>query len=907
MLGGLLKPGWQHKSPEKRLQAVAKLSSTPADQTVLAKLALHDTEQTVRIASINKLDDLTTLFQIVESDSNESVNNAAKQQLIKLIGQSTNVSQDDAQRLLNEHPKCRILFAEHYPDAELRHRLIEQLNQIEIASLVADVAYLETRKLIADRLTDVAALELAKKNLKGKDKSSEKIIRKKLDLIKSELKQTETNNAVAKELCEQIEFIANHPEWRDEFKDRFKLYQQRWSALSFSMPMDLQSRFDKATNIAQSKVDDQIAIEDTQTSQRQLVTKLEQYCRSLTVLDFSVLEQEKTSINSILSDAIHQWLEDGKLINPPTDLANRFSKAQNALSSLSEFISVDAENLEQYAKATQQISWPAAYPELLALTQARDNVDERQAQTAQQKQDLKDNLDKLHKRINRLIGTTNKGDIRKAKQELSATTKAAQNYSGKERNILDERLVKAAETVNKMSDWQAFATEPKLIELCDAMEALKGVKTHPDKLAKQISNLQGRWKSLGHSDITDLHWPRFKAAADIAYQPCSTFFEERKNIRSANLEKREPLIIKTKSLLDNTDWDDEVDYKSVETQLRNINNEWRKIKDVERQAGQKQWQRLSKIKDSIYAKLDVVYDANIELKNQLIEQVTKLSDNNIDDNTVVKLQLFQSRWKQVGVTRRKQDQAAWLKFKAASDAIYAQVQDTRKVKRDEQDQELNAYRNVINAITALTKSSNTLSELEKGVSTLQSDYATLPPFTKNIHEKAIERIDSDYQRALNLVTKASERLIDKQKSNKQSLFKRIAELCSKLEAKSAEQDDDEIASLTTKIDELIVDDKSLQQHFSERLAMAKSIDREAYTAQRRKLCIELEILFDLDSPKADRSQRMQMQLERMQNKGLGKTAKTTEQLQMDWWCLPGAEPNEQILLDKRVKSLMASA
>lgn len=903
MLGGLLKPNWQHKLPEKRLQAVEKMAADSASQNILASLAAQDPDLKVRLASINKLNDLSALFALSNTADDADTSTAARQQFCKLIGPNSKLSDSDFDALLNTHPNADILLAEHCPNIELRHRLLAKLDQGQMADLIANVAYIESRKFIAEQLSELSALEVARKNLKGKDKSSEKIIRQKLDLMRANAKLEQENNAAAAALCEQLEFIANHPEWRAEFKDRFQLYQQRWAALDFVIPQDSQIRFESATQSAQTKVDQQTLIEDTQSSQRQLILKLEQYCASLAPLAFDVLAQEKTSINSILSDAIHSWLKKGKTVSPASDIEKRFSSAQKALASVSELISAEPENFEQFGKAIKQVSWPSNYLKLSALEQAGNELKERKTQTAEQRKELKDNLDKLHKRINRLIGTTNKGDIKKAKYELSATTKAATNYHGKERKILDERLKQAAETVSKMSDWQAFATEPKLLELCEQMEALTTVKTHPDKLSTQISALQNQWKGLAHSDITDTHWPRFKAAADIAYEPCGKFFEQRKQTRAANLAKREPLLARTQALLDNTPWNAEVDYKQVEIELRDINNDWRKVKDVERRAGQKQWERLGKIKDAVYAKLDVVYDANIELKQQIIQQVSALSETKVDENAVAKLQLFQSRWKQVGVTRRKQDQEAWTAFKAASDKVYAQVQDLRKAKRSEQDEELDAYRKIINAIANLSKSASDLNSLDKGLTDLQTDYTALPAFSKNIPEKLVEKINDEYKRALNTAAKANERLNQSLKTQVQSTIKQKAELCTQLEALS-DQQEDQIADLSDRIKDLVVADKSIEQRFEKRLADARVNDRSDFTEARRVLCIELEILLDVESPELDRSQRMQMQLKRMQNKGLGLTAKSISDLQTNWWCLPGAEPSQQAELQSRFDQLL---
>ena len=157
-----------------------------------------------------------------------------------------------------------------------------------------------------------------------------------------------------------------------------------------------------------------------------------------------------------------------------------------------------------------------------------------------------------------------------------------------------------------MNDWQSFAIEPKLIELCEAMEKLISDDAKPDKKAKLISTLQNQWKELGHADVSDTHWDRFKLAADQAYEPCAVFFEERKATQKANLALREPLIGKVETLYQETDWSDSPDWKQIDRELRDISNDWRAVKNVEPNAGKKQWQKFSAAKQLVLDKFDVV-------------------------------------------------------------------------------------------------------------------------------------------------------------------------------------------------------------------------------------------------------------------------------------------------------------
>jgi hypothetical protein len=89
------------------------------------------------------------------------------------------------------------------------------------------------------------------------------------------------------------------------------------------------------------------------------------------------------------------------------------------------------------------------------------------------------------------------------------------------------------------------------------------------------------------------------------------------------------------------------------------------------------------------------------------------------------------------------------------------------------------------------------------------------------------------------------------------------------------------------------------------------MDRGATGEQRRMLCIQLEIAADVESPNADRDRRMQYQLEQMNQSGLGQHImdheNLLEKLEIDWMCLPGAEPELQQELDERFHSVLDKA
>jgi len=512
------------------------------------------------------------------------------------------------------------------------------------------------------------------------------------------------------------------------------------------------------------------------------------------------------------------------------------------------------------------------------------------------------------------MGTNERGNVQLALRELEAVTKQTEKYSGKEKAALDKRIEKATKAVGKMRDWKNFATEPKFIELCEQMESLSDSKKKPEALAQAIKKLQEQWKGLGHSEISDNHWVRFKAAGDVAYAPCAIFFSERKAKREKNLAARELILSQQSQLLEKTDWETLKDYKPIESELRSSMNAWQKIKDIEVKAGNKQWKRFNIIRDKLYAKLDTEYESNAAVKDELIKKVSALLEQDFSESKneshLKKLQYIQKTWKEVGITRRSTDQKLWKTFKKTSDEVYAKIQGVRKNKRAEEDAQLNAYRSISKQIQSLAKTAKDLSSADTQFETLKNDYAALPPLPQQLPEKLLEGIAKDYQHACDAYQKAHEKIIQSSKNEAWDVLAQKAELCSQLEALTeiGNVDDEKIKKLQIELDALVLSDTELNRQFNKRLESSNLKDRAEYSERRRRLCIDLEILLGKDSPAEDKNLRRQMQLERMQNNGLGGSADDTatqlKQIKLDWYCLPSAEANTQAELDIRFKRLI---
>jgi hypothetical protein len=929
MLSGLFKPDWQNDSAEKRLKAVAALNPDEVtDHSVLEELALNDFEFSVRKAALLKISKPEVILNIRQTHTDDETRTAADHVFLELIGPKSTLSEIEIRKLISENPELSIKIAKNCPFASLRTEYLQELPEAEIVNIIAEIEFSDTRSMLADHILTEKELERARKFLKGKDKNAEKIIKSKLDAIHAWQKQEQENLETVEQLCKNMEFLAEHnEEWRPDFNDRFALYSQQWKALEFKPQEVLQVRFNQASAIVKNIVEQRSSIENSVKQQDKLTQEVSNLCCDIAPLTMQQFIIETSILQNKVKQYTNEWEKHSELVSPESKLENKFVEARQAMESSIEFAehAVKAPALEELISesdiketiklvdsALSNLRWPQHYPNLQIKAEALELLEELRKQSKDVKDQAKTKLDKLHKRINRLFGNAKRGELPRAKRELAALIKLSGHYSGKDKTALDERLEEATIAVDKMADWKDFATEPKYLELCDEMEALIKSKSHPDKLATEINKLQKRWKALGHSESADEHWERFKSAGDKAYAPCEEFFNKRHALRKQNLDKRKVFVLKIKELLDTTEWEklenDSPEYKKIETKLRYLTKDFQKIKDVEQGPGQKQWKNLTKIKSAIYDKLDVVFATNLALRNELITQAEELLELEVKDDTFSKLQRIQGSWKEIGITRRKDDQKAWKKFKKATDNVYEKIQGIRKAKRAEEDEHLNGYRNIIRGINKLAKSSKDLADADSNFERLQKDYQELPPLPRGLPEKLVEGIAKDYKRACTELNKARERIIQKNKSRALDNLAEKATLCSKLEAIAVNGSEEDKTELRQKLDSIEITDNELRKRFDKRLASVADTDRSQATEVRKLMCIDLEILLGVDSPAEDKAQRMKIQLERMQQGGFGQghgeKAALLKQLKLDWYCLPGAEPDIQEKLDVRFLKLI---
>lgn len=932
MLTDLFKPAWKSRSVEKRRRAIIEMDNAGAGhQEILFQLAADDEDVSVKIAAIRQLTCATALHELSLKLPDDAVRTEAENRVNELLGMTHVLDEEQYRDLLKRFPELQLRVAAHADLSSVRTETIQTLSRGQLLEVLGVTVYTDSRQLISEKLSDIEDLESARKIMRGKDKNAERIIKAKIDAFRSHERQQAENLARVAKLIEEVEYLSNH-DWLPEFKARCLAHRQQWDSLEFDIDGDSRQRYQIAREIVDTRYEQQRVIEQTRQAQQQLVSELEALLQITAARDLGGSVEALSESRSQQQQIRSAWQALTEITPPDKLILNQYDKMLSAMHSATQFVAKAVDlvqetmeessqnadinrlfrNSQQAELALKNLKWPTDFAELQVATELQQRVvDWGKAQKASADAH-EQKLALAHKNISSAFRFSRAGNLARAKQFLTKAEKALCQFDGKDLLILQERFEEASKKLGDMGDWKNFATEPKYIELCEAMESLATSKHHPDKLSSEMKALQQQWKALGHSDISDQYWPRFKLAADKVYQPCAEFFKQRHEMRKTNLEQRRQYLEQMRELLEATDWDNNPDYKAAQSRMRKIVDSFTSVKEVERNAGQKQWRQLSKYKDAVMAKLEVAYEENIELKQQLIKKTEALAEATAKDENLAALKTLQTRWKHIGITRRNQDQKAWAAFKKQGDIVYNKVQELRQGQRDEIDQQLNTYREIIKDIKKLARTAIDLDEAVLQFSVLQENYATLPELPRQLPEKLAAGIQRDYRNACDQYENSHSQIIKNRHSRQIDTLRMKANLCAQQEALGASPSEQQLKEISQQWDSIELLNAEFSRRIEARRDIAQSaIDRVEVGAERRMLCIQLEIAMGVESPAEDKALRMQYQLEQMKKSGLGQQSvnrkELLENMELEWLFMPGAEVEQQKILDERFQRILRSA
>ena len=421
----------------------------------------------------------------------------------------------------------------------------------------------------------------------------------------------------------------------------------------------------------------------------------------------------------------------------------------------------------------------------------------------------------LFKQLDEAESLFSKGSIKVAQKKVREVISKSKELD-KIPNKLRHKINFAIGQSRYFDDMSSFATNPKREELIKEISTIiQSPLESPKKQAHLIHDVQTKWQLLDLSSrpASKEQWNKFNELTNKAWEPCSEYFDELKQIKINNAAQRMEIINNINQYVqdNSSNWPQP---KFLIQFLRQSFDEWQKYapvldKDLNKLRNA-YFEAKKPINDAIKKQEQIV----IKAKEALIEKVNAITDED-NDICIKKFNDLKNDWKKAGSAGRKADNKLWDKFNKSADRFF------------------NAKKEVIDA--ELLKANELLSQLKSDEISINEVLKSLSDLKNISKTKEFNSI----QKQINNKRKEQESEL---KQNKIDSYTNLLD-----------------AFLNNELDKARVP-SSIKNKLNEK--PQKKSNSEALTYA----CIKLEALAGIDSLKKDAQLRQSIQMEMLTNK-----------------------------------------
>lgn len=261
----------------------------------------------------------------------------------------------------------------------------------------------------------------------------------------------------------------------------------------------------------------------------------------------------------------------------------------------------------------------------------------------------------------------------------------------------------------QIGSWQAGTPEEGLAhygqrydDLVTEVELIETrLRAHPedaDSLRKSAEALKASLDDaavIGDIDAVEARLDKAIDASDTAREKAK---EQKAQRREQAIARKEALAAEAEDIAENsTEW------KAAGDRIREILEEWRGIRGIDRATDDELWKRYSRARDSFnrrrgshFAELDRNRAQARRIKEELVERAEALKDSTDWGHTARAYRDLMTEWKAAGRAPREVDDKLWERFRAAQDHFF----EARNAINAERDREFEANAEAKDALIA---------------------------------------------------------------------------------------------------------------------------------------------------------------------------------------------------------------
>ncbi len=239
---------------------------------------------------------------------------------------------------------------------------------------------------------------------------------------------------------------------------------------------------------------------------------------------------------------------------------------------------------------------------------------------------------------------------------------------------------------------------------------------------------------------------RLKSVQSLLFPRVQDLREADEWERWANAGVQESLIRRLEALRE------EADPANVARQLRQIHDEWHKVRTVPREKGRDLWQRYKTVEAEIRERCESFFQhvasergESLKAKEMLCEQVEALAESTDWIRTAETIKGLQAQWKTIGPVTPGHEKAIWERFRAACDHFFTRRKQDLTERKTVWTVNLQKKEQICAALEALAESTDWDHALVE-VKRLQSDWRTVGPVKRSRAESLLLRFRNASER-----------------------------------------------------------------------------------------------------------------------------------------------------------------
>jgi len=745
-------PRWKHADPLVRVAGVQELPED--EQDLLATLARTDPDARVRRAAVSKLGTVAVLAEVVRQEADVEVRDEAAGVLLDIalgayeaseavslaaVDGLTGLPTADAQKqlvlvaktarretvarraldALGGDPRAVGTTARRSEHAAIRLEALARLSDAqELFTTALKSDYKDVALAAIDRVTDAAALRTlaaraknaaAQRRARALVRAADDAEQARAEAEKERLAAAERGRQVRRDLCRDVEALVAPGDWHDA-STRLASAESRWAALETEPDADLDRRFTEAVVVAREALARHEAerAEGARRAEARAAAIAERtaLCARVDTLPAAAVAAELDSLRAAWT-ALPADLPDADR----AALDARFEAACRAATARAREAVMQEQTLERLGALTTELETLAANPEAPARPELRtewkrlkDAWRESSASLEGQEavQPLADRWAHAEEQLRVREGEAREARAKEERDVLAAATRAAEAL---------ERLTTVPDATLKTLDraLRDGRTAAEIVETLPANAERDALKVRLDAAHAAIVP---RVQELREAD----DWQRW-----------------------ANASVQEQLIAKMEALASVED------LAAAARQMRELQAEWKKVSSGPREQGQALWRRFKTAQDAVRARTDAWFSeqaqqrgAHLQKKLALCDQAEALSESSEWIATADKIKALQAEWKTVGPGPRKEEQAAWERFRTACDRFFTRRHEdlaSRKQAWSENLARKEALCVQAETLTGSTDWEHAAADLRK----LQAEWKAIGPVRKNKSEAIWQR------------------------------------------------------------------------------------------------------------------------------------------------------------------------